>query len=125
MVFWLFCTGMTLLIPLMMLGFSRRFQTHPPKSINSFYGYRTARSMKNRQTWDFAHRVCGKIWLRAGIILLLVSLVVMLLARSWSEERIELCCLLVTVLQLVVLVGSILPVERALKHNFDQFGRKR
>ena len=123
--FWLFCTGMCLLIPLMMLGFGRRFQTHLPKSINSFYGYRTARSMKNRQTWDFAHRVCGKIWFRAGLILLPVSLVVMLLTRSWSEERIELCCLLVTVLQLVVLVGSILPVERALKHNFDQFGRKR
>ena len=54
MVFWLFCTGMSLLIPLMMLGFGRRFQTHPPKSINSFYGYRTARSMKNRQNWDLS-----------------------------------------------------------------------
>jgi len=24
---------------------------HPPKSINAIYGYRTARSMKNDETW--------------------------------------------------------------------------
>ena len=62
--FWLFCTASSLLIPLVMLFFGRRFLTKPPKSINSLYGYRTARSMKNQQTWDFAHRVCGKLcWL--------------------------------------------------------------
>lgn len=64
--FWLFCTASSLLIPLVMLFFGRRFLTKPPKSINSLYGYRTARSMKNQQTWDFAHRVCGKLWSRGG-----------------------------------------------------------
>ncbi len=39
--FWLFCTASSLLIPLVMLFFGRRFLTKPPKSINSLYGYRT------------------------------------------------------------------------------------
>ena len=43
--FWLFCTASSLLIPLVMLFFGRRFLTKPPKSINSLYGYRTARSL--------------------------------------------------------------------------------
>ena len=113
--FWLFCTASSLLIPLVMLLFGRRFLTRPPKSINSLYGYRTARSMKNPQTWDFAHRVCGKLWSRAGAV--------MLLGRGTEETG--MWCIPVTGVQLAVLVGSMFPVERALKENFDQFGRKR
>lgn len=123
--FWLFCTVMCLLIPLIMLYFGWRFQKHPPRNINSLYGYRTTRSMKNQQTWDFAHRVCGKLWFWAGLILLPVSLVAMLFAWGRSVEEIGMWCIPVTAVQLVVLVGSIFPVERALKRNFDQFGRKR
>ena len=123
--FWLFCTAMCLLIPLIMLYFGWRFQKHPPKNINSFYGYRTTRSMKNPQTWDFAHQVCGRLWFRAGLILLPVSLVAMLFVWGRSVEEIGMWCIPVMAVQLVVLVGSIFPVEWALKQNFDQFGRKR
>lgn len=42
----------------------------PPKKINSFYGYRTAMSMKNRETWEFAHKHCGKLWSAWGCIAL-------------------------------------------------------
>ena len=123
--FWLFCTGMNLLIPLVMLYFGRRFQKHPPKNINSFYGYRTSHSMKNQQTWDFAHQVCGKLWSRLGLILLPVTLVPMVFLWGRSVDEIGMGCIPVMAVQLVVLLGSIVPVERALKRNFDQFGRKR
>ena len=53
--FWLFCTVCGLLIPAVMLFFGQRFLNKPPKKINSLYGYRTSRSMKNQQTWDCAH----------------------------------------------------------------------
>ena len=85
--FWLFCTASSLLIPLVMLFFGRRFLTKPPKSINSLYGYRTARSMKNQQTWDFAHRVCGKLWSRAGAVMLPLSLLAMLPALGRGTEE--------------------------------------
>ena len=32
---------MDLLCPLVMIAFGRRFINNPPKSVNSFYGYRT------------------------------------------------------------------------------------
>ena len=57
--FWLYCTAMCLLIPGIMLYFGWRFLNKPPQNINSIYGYRTSRSMKNQQTWDFAHQVCA------------------------------------------------------------------
>ena len=65
--FWLFCTASSLLIPLVMLFFGRRFLTKPPKSINSLYGYRTARSMKNQQTWDFTTGCAGSSGLGRGL----------------------------------------------------------
>ena len=65
MLFWLFCLCMDLLIPAAMLLLGRHFLTRPPKTINGLYGYRTARSMKNQATWDFATALaagCGSGW---------------------------------------------------------------
>ena len=59
--FWIFMFLCNLLIPLFMAGFGRVMLKHPPKEINNFFGYRTAMSRKNRDTWDFAHALCGKI----------------------------------------------------------------
>ena len=55
------------------------FLTKPPKSINSLYGYRTARSMKISRPGTLAHRVCGKLWSRRG--------------RHASSEPAGCCCL--------------------------------
>lgn len=123
--FWLFCTASCLLVPAVMLYFGWRFLKKPPKHINSFYGYRTSRSMKNQQTWDFAHQVCGRLWFRWGLVLLPLSLLAMLLVPGKDAEELGLWLMGVTVIQVVVLLGSIVPVERTLKKNFDQFGRKR
>jgi len=42
------------MIPVIMIGVGYMMYKHPPKSINAIYGYRTARSMKNDETWKFA-----------------------------------------------------------------------
>jgi len=60
--FWVYMLAFDLLIPLTMIFFGRRFAAAPPKSINPLFGYRTAMSMKNEDTWAFAHRFCGRLW---------------------------------------------------------------
>ena len=57
--FWLFTLATALLIPACMLYFGRRFQTRPPKSINTGYGYRSTRSMRSQEAWA----VLGSGWL--------------------------------------------------------------
>lgn len=49
--FWIFMFCCDLLIPLVMIFAGRMMQYHPPREINFVLGYRTARSMKNRETW--------------------------------------------------------------------------
>jgi len=57
--FWLFMLINNLIVPAIMIGIGRIFVSHPPKKINGIYGYRTKRSMKNNETWRFAHHYCA------------------------------------------------------------------
>ena len=123
--FWVFCLAMDLLIPAMMLLLGRRFLTKPPRTINGTYGYRTRRSMKSQAAWDFAHRTCGRLWSRLGLVMLPLSALVMLPVLGADTGTVGLWCGAVVLVQTAVLLGSIFPVERALKKEFDQFGRKR
>ena len=114
-----------LITPLTMVGFGLVFLKNPPKNINSFYGYRTKRSMKNQDTWDFAHHVCGKIWLVCGLVSLPFSLVPVWLVVDKNKDVVSLTGLIVLGLQVVLLLVSLIPVERALKNHFDEFGKPR
>lgn len=125
MAFWLLCGGMNLLIPAIMLLLGTRFQRHPPEKINHVYGYRTARSMRNQETWKFAHETCGKLWVRLGAVLLVSAVLASALTFKRGIETVGIVSAVVVTLQTLALIGSIFPVERALKRNFDDFGKKR
>ena len=73
MFFWIFMLASDLIIPLTMIRFGRLFLAQAPKNINATFGYRTTMSMKNKDTWEFAHKYCGKLWCRCGLILLPLS----------------------------------------------------
>lgn len=74
--FWISMFICNMLIPLLMVISGYLMYKHPPKEINGLYGYRTSRSMKNKDTWKFAHDYCGRIWVKAGMILLVPSTII-------------------------------------------------
>lgn len=82
-------------------------------------------SMKNQDTWQFAHRYCGKLWVRLGWILVPLSVIPMLFVIGKDIETIANVGLVVSLLQLLPLVGSIFPTEIALKKAFDKNGQKK
>lgn len=122
---WLFMLVMDLLLPLVMICFGGRFETDPPREISAAFGYRTARSMKNWDTWCFAHRVCGRLWRRCGFSLLIVS--AMLLICVFGEDIADVCVmgLVVSGVQLLVVASTIFLTELSLKNRFDEDGRRR
>ena len=71
--FWWFMLACDLLIPAIMILTGRMMWKHCPKKINGLLGYRTTRSMKNNDTWRFAHMHSGRLWWRVGWVLLLLS----------------------------------------------------
>ena len=125
MAFWLFMLAAVLLTPGVMIVFGGRFIKHPPDKINSTYGYRTAMSMKNRDTWIFAHRYCGKLWQRLGWTLGALSTAAMGFAWGRDIGSIGIFGGAIACVQCLVLLLSIAYVERALKKNFDKNGNKK
>ena len=123
--FWVFMLIMDLLVPFTMIGFGKLFINKAPESISYVFGYRTAMSMKNYDTWQFAHKYCGKRLLRDGLILLPVSVLLLLPVLGRGTECVAAAGTLVCFIQLVVLAGSMIATETALKKAFDKDGKPR
>lgn len=123
---WVFMLVCNLIAPVIMLLFGRRFIKNPPKERNGWYGYRTRRSGLSRETWDFAQRYMGEIWYKVGWTLLLFAVLGQLLTLlaptmgsmcMWSMAPMT--------VEIIVMLAAIIPVERALKRNFDENGVRR
>lgn len=125
MFFWIFMALSVLLIPAVMLFFGRMFEKAAPGKINMTFGYRTARSMKNRDTWEVAHKKIGALWTKLGAVMLPLSVIAMLPARGRSEDFTGLWACALLLVQMIPMIGSIFFVEKALKETFDEDGNRR
>ena len=123
--FWIFMLLMDLLIPLTMIGFGKLFMTKSPQNINVVFGYRTTMSMKNKDTWEFAHKYCGKLWFKCGLVLLPLSVIPLIFVCGKGTDIIGTVGGIVCDVQLVPLIGSIFLTEAALKKTFDKNGIRR
>ena len=123
--FWIFMLVMDLLIPFTMVGFGKYFIKKAPKEINAVFGYRTPMSMKNKETWEFAHHYCGKVWLIMGYIILILSVISMLFVIGKDENIVGTSGGILCGIQVVLLVISIFPTEIALRNNFDKNGNRK
>ena len=123
--FYYFMFICNLLIPLLMLLSGWLMWKHCPKKINSLYGYRTSRSMKNMDTWKFAHDSCGRLWWKIGWVLLFLSAIVQIPFYNSNEDIVGMLGLIICMVQLMILILSIIPVERGLKKVFNEEGSRK
>ena len=119
--FWIFMLIMDLLIPLVMIV-GGKLMAKVPKKINYFYGYRTAMSMKNQETWAFAHKHCGRNWFRVGLVMLPLSVIAMLFLIDKDTDTVGIWGGILCVVQTLALIASIFPTEKALRQTFDNDG---
>ena len=118
---------MDLLIPIMMIIIGVYFGKKPPKVINDFAGYRTSRSKLSEKTWIYANKRCGLLYLKIGLILLVLivitnSLVEIVFGKVFTLDEKGIFTLIYT---LVGTVGCIIPlpiVESELRKKFDDKG---
>ena len=122
--FWVFMLAFALQVPALMIVLGVRMEKKPPQDISRIYGYRTARSMQNAETWLFAHLYCGRLWRRMGIALGLLTVLAFLLLLGRPLQTIALFGLCACLGQTAALVLTFLPVELKLKHTFDINGQR-
>ncbi len=114
-----------LLVPIAMMAFGWFMWKHTPKEINGLVGYRSQMSMKNQDTWQFAHAHCGKNWWQVGRIMLLPSLLIHIPFYGKPDDTVGILCIVVITLQSIIMLGYILPTEKALRNTFHPDGTRK
>jgi len=97
--------------------FSIVFYLFPPKKINSFYGYRTNKSMKNENIWLFANAFFNKtllIYAAISFAFALFFVFVLPVEITWQPM----------VILLLTLAISVIKTEQKLSKIFDEDGKK-
>ncbi|MBE5766228.1 MAG: SdpI family protein [Clostridiales bacterium] len=125
MAFWLFMLAVDLLIPGIMMLAGHFLSKKAPDEINCLFGYRTTLSMKNKDTWEFANTLCGRLWKKWGVWVLNLSMIPILAVVGKSEEIIGITGTIVCLVQLLPLIAVIPAVEKSLRAHFDADGKKK
>ena len=123
--FWIFMLAMGLLFPAVMILFGAVFTKTAPKKINYIFGYRTDMSMKNRDTWEFAHKYIGKLWFRFGLLLIPITVIPMLFVIGNSENVVATVGLIVSFVNTVTLIVPIFFTANVLNRTFDKDGKRK
>ena len=123
--FWWFLFVCNLLIPIIMIFSGYWMWKHCPSEMNPILGYRTKRSMKNINTWKFAHDYAGQLWWKAGWILIILTIFVQLTLMNSNTNVIANLSMGVFFVQVLIMLLTIIPVENALKKKFNDDGTVR
>ena len=121
--------GIILIVALVMsatmIVFGLLFTKHAPKRVNLVYGYRSAMSMKNADTWKFGNLYAGKRLFGSGCIFLVGSLIALFLTMNSSPSVIRTAGIVIVIAHAVFLLGSIILTQKALHKTFDHNGNRR
>ncbi|MGL1889462.1 MAG: SdpI family protein [Reichenbachiella sp.] len=100
-----------------MLVMSILFKTFPPKKINNLYGYRTSRSMKNRETWDYSNKLWSTLFIYASLLTIIAQIIIYFtISETFIYEAIA---------QVVLVLATIPITEIQIKKRFDEDGIRR
>ena len=78
-----------------------------------------------RREWEFAHKYSGKVWYVCGMVMLPITVICMLLVIGENKDCVGSIGGIINGVQLIPLIGAIIPTEIALRKNFDKNGTRR
>jgi len=108
-----------------MIGFGLYFYVAGPKKINYVFGYRTPMSMKNLDTWKFGNIYAGRCMWITGVVLFVGSMAALFAVMNSSDTTIRTAGIVIIIAHAVMIFGSVISTEIALRKNFDPSGNRR
>jgi len=113
--------GMTIFMSLLMFGFGRILMQMPPDKMNYIYGYRSKMSMKNQDTWNFAQKYAGKVWVYSSLINVVISAMIVLIFKSTDISE-TVTIIFLNVIQPLILLLVFPLTEIKLRKTFNKDG---
>ena len=105
------------LIPLLIMVVGFLMFKFPPKKINWIIGYRTKSSMKNEQKWNKANKYCSKVWIKLGLLMSIISIILVSFTLFNLLTITENIITIIIILQVSTIVMSIYLIEKKIKDN--------
>lgn len=103
------------MIPVLMMIAGCLMNKYPPKKVNWFVGYRTRKSMKDEKVWKIANQYCGKLWIKIGLIMLIISVLLFALICFKTIMLSETILVIIVLCQIIPLLLSGAMVENKIK----------
>ncbi|MGE6551399.1 SdpI family protein [Bacillus mycoides] len=101
--------GISILIGIIFILAALILQKNPPTDINAAYGYRTKRSMKNKELWDAGNKYSAEVMNQNGFIMMLIGSVISILFR-YPHTMIA-----IMIVMLLLIIRLFIRVEKKLK----------
>jgi uncharacterized membrane protein len=101
-------------VPLLLLA--TYLKNRPPGTVNSFYGYRTTRSMKNHTTWVEANQYSSRLFYISCLSLLLIQAIVAVIWDGFTALNVTLAFIVIQALTVFI------STEIHLSKRFDEQG---
>lgn len=117
--FWVFMLICDILLPLSLIVLGAAYMKgRYPKTINDFSGYRTERSRKNQDTWNFAQKLFGKVSFMFGCVILPLSVLPNLFVLGCETDICGLVGGMVAAVQIFVFIIIYPIVESGIRKEF-------
>lgn len=94
----------------------------PPKEINSLYGYRTARSMRDKRSWDYAQSMLGEYFIYYAIASFIVGLILSVICRIFFNR--EYAPSVIMLIQTAGIFSLVFVIESNLKKEHKRWDEK-
>ncbi|MEN1937363.1 SdpI family protein [Paenibacillus sp. 102] len=109
MIYALVNIGMSILIGIIFILAALILRKNPPTDINAVYGYRTKRSMKNKDLWNAGNRYSAEVMKQNGVFMILVGSAIGLLFK-YTHTTIAILSLMI-----ILIIHMFVKVEKKLK----------
>lgn len=111
-----------LILPLIMIIFGIIFLVNIPKEKNYLEVNSKKMFSEYDETWQFAHRYYGKLSTIIGLLLIPITVIAMLFLINKSQLLIGVFGIGIMIVEGGIVLLPIIPVKRAVKNEFDEFG---
>lgn len=111
----------SLILPLGLMLYGYLYKNVASKKISYFFGYKTARSQTSKETWEYANKRVGTMWMKLGGIYTLIVIILLLLFPAQREKP----SIIVMAMAIVVSMIPFPIVQRELDEKFDDEGKEK
>lgn len=110
----------SLILPLGIVLYGYLYKNIASKKLSYFFGYKTARTQLSKETWEYANKRVGKMWMKLGGIYTAIVIIIVILFPSQRQNP----SLIIIALALIVSIIPFPMVQKELKEKFDDNGKK-